>query len=184
MFVPSLSFFVFIYKWHRKNAVFAQGPTTLPVASYTTALPEQVAGATWDGGPSSIGVRLELLHLAGRKTVVFLRHYTLETEHLPRQARDNDRENSEKDVFSLRAPPRDTADTGQLGRDTGKSRQIAPAFPLGLREKTRERLRCLNQGRRPALDCNQVRASLLACANSWRSTSRRHHGSKSQTRVR
>jgi hypothetical protein len=28
-------------------------------------------------------VRLELLHLAGRKTVVFLRHYTLETEHLP-----------------------------------------------------------------------------------------------------
>jgi hypothetical protein len=146
--------FVFKYKWHRKNAVFAQGPTTLPVASYTTALPEQVAGATWDGGPSSIGVRLELLHLAGRKTVVFLRHYTLDTEHLPRQARDNDRENSEKDVFSLRAPPRDTADTGQLGRDTGKSRQIAPAFPLGLREKTRERLRCLNQGRRPAPDCN------------------------------
>jgi hypothetical protein len=73
---------VLISKWHRKNAVFAQGPTTLPVASYTTALPEQVAGATWDGGPSSIGVRLELLHLAGRKTVVFLRHYTLETEHL------------------------------------------------------------------------------------------------------
>jgi hypothetical protein len=46
---------------------FSQGPTTLPVASYTTALPEQVAGATWDGGPSSIGVRLELLHLAGKK---------------------------------------------------------------------------------------------------------------------
>lgn len=49
---------------HTNSAAMAKGPTTLPVASYTTALPEQVAGATWDGGPSSIGVRLELLHLA------------------------------------------------------------------------------------------------------------------------
>lgn len=49
---------------HTNSAAMAKGPTTLPVASYTTALPDQVAGVTWDGGPSSIGVRLELLHLA------------------------------------------------------------------------------------------------------------------------
>jgi hypothetical protein len=49
---------------HTNSAAMAKGPTTLPVATYTTALPLQVAGTTWDGGPSSIGVRLELLHLA------------------------------------------------------------------------------------------------------------------------
>ena len=49
---------------HTNSPAMAKGPTTLPVASYTTALPDQVAGVTWDGGPSSVGVRLELLHLA------------------------------------------------------------------------------------------------------------------------
>ena len=48
---------------HTNSPALAHGPTTLPVVSYVQPLPDLEAGFTWDGGPSSIGVRLELLTL-------------------------------------------------------------------------------------------------------------------------
>ena len=49
---------------HTNGAAMAKGVTSLPVISWTVPMPLEQVGVTWDGGPSSVGVKLELLVLA------------------------------------------------------------------------------------------------------------------------